>query len=122
MVKLTDVKGVGVSAARKLERVGVRSVGELAELDLRSVAIDGLSPAHIAYLRDSARRFLEAQKRPDLTLVEGLGPSARRKLERAGVTTVDQLADLDLRTRTIPGLSTAHLQKLKRNARYLLPP
>ena len=117
---LTDVKGVGASAARKLKAAGIRTVDELAAIDLRRQHIVGLSSDHVAALRESANRFLEAQVRPTLTLVEGLGPSARRKLEAAGIKTIEQLAELDLRRREVVGLSTEHLQKLKRNARYLV--
>ena len=122
VVRLQDVKGVGPSAARKLERAGVRTPQELARLDLRTTAVSGLTAGHLSALREAARRHLSALLAPDLTLVEGLGPSARRKLERAGISTIEQLAAVDLRRHGIEGLSTPHLQRLKRNARYLLPP
>lgn len=114
------VKGVGASAARKLKRAGVATVEDLANLDLRKQVVEGLSSDHLAQLRENAQRFLDAQDSGGLTLVEGLGPSARDKLERAGITTIEALATLDLRKQTVEGLSTEHLQKLKRAARYLL--
>jgi predicted RecB family nuclease len=114
------VKGVGVSAQRKLKAAGVETVEQLADLDLRKVDIVGLSADHLAQLRDAAQRFLAAQKKSDLSLVEGLGPSARRKLEDAGIGTIEALANLDLRKTDVDGLSTQHLQRLKRAARYLL--
>lgn len=96
------------------------TVEALAELDLRRCKVEGLSTEHLDHLRSNAQRFLQAQAEPDLTLVDGLGPSARRKLEKAGIKTIPGLANLDLRKRDVPGLSTSHLQKLKRNARYLV--
>ncbi len=119
-VELSDVKGVGPSAARKLRKAGVTTVEALAELDLRKQSIDGLSSENLATLRENAQRFLKAQEANDLTLVEGLGPSARRKLKAAGIETIEALARLDLRKTEVQGLSTEHIQKLKRNARYLV--
>lgn len=119
-VELSDVKGVGPSAARKLRQAGVTTVEDLAELDLRKQTIAGLSSENLASLRENAQRFLRAQEANDLTLVEGLGPSARRKLKAAGVASIEELAQLDLRKTEVRGLSTEHLQKLKRNARYLV--
>jgi predicted RecB family nuclease len=89
-------------------------------LDLRTQDVDGLSSENLANLRDNAERLLEAQRAPDLLLVEGLGPSTKDKLHAAGVKTIDDLAGLDLRSADVDGLSTQHLQKLKRNARYLV--
>jgi predicted RecB family nuclease len=121
-VKLRHVKGVGPSAEEKLEASDIATVEELANVDLRSHDVDGLSAENVAQLRDNAKRFLQAQdERGDLTLVEGLGPSAEDKLEAAGVETIEDLAELDLRSADVDGLSTDHVQKLKRNARYLLP-
>jgi predicted RecB family nuclease len=120
-MELKDVKGVGRSAASKLRAAGIETVDELAELDLRRRDVDGLSSQNLTSLRDNAQRLLEAREDGGLELVEGLGPSARRKLEDAGVETIDDLANLDLRTADVEGLSTDHVQKLKRNARYLVP-
>lgn len=119
-MELVDVKGVGDSAARKLREAGIGTVEELSGLDLRRQDVDGLSSENLATLRDNAQRLLEAQQAADLQLVEGLGPSAKDKLHAAGVKTIDELAQLDLRSVDIDGLSTDHVQKLKRNARYLV--
>lgn len=121
LVELTKVKGVGESAASKLEAAGIQTVEELSELDLRRQDVDGLSSENLANLRDNAARLLEAQGSGKLELVEGLGPSAKRKLEDADIDTIEKLADVDLRTVDVEGLSTDHIQKLKRNARYLVP-
>lgn len=118
---LEDVKGVGESATDKLRKAGIDTVEALSELDLRRQDVDGLSSENLASLRDNAQRLLDARKAPDLLLVEGLGPSAKDKLHTAGVKTIDDLAHLDLRSADIDGLSTDHVQKLKRNARYLVP-
>lgn len=117
---LVDVKGVGESAASKLQAAGIGSVEELSELDLRRQDVDGLSTENLASLRDNAQRLLEAQRAPDLLLVDGLGPSTKDKLHAAGVKTIEDLAELDLRSVDVDGLSTDHVQKLKRNARYLV--
>jgi predicted RecB family nuclease len=117
---LEDVKGVGESAASKLRAAGIETVEELSELDLRQRTVDGLSSENLASLRDNARRLLDAQEAPDLVLVEGLGPSTKDKLHAAGVKTIHDLAELDLRSVDVDGLSTDHVQKLKRNARYLV--
>lgn len=119
-MKLTDVKGVGQSAAGKLGAAGITSVEELAELDLRSADINGLSNQNLKKLRANAQKLLRARKDTDLTLVDGLGPSAAEKLEEAGVETIEGLVDLDLRSADVDGLSTENLQKLKRNAGYLV--
>lgn len=118
-MKLTDVKGVGQSAAGKLAAADINTVQDLAEVDLRQTDITGLSEDHVAQLRDRARRILQAQKTGDLTLVDGLGPSARDKLNSAGIKTIDQLVALDLRSTDVDGLSTDNLQRLKQNADYL---
>lgn len=118
--ELQKVKGVGPSAQKKLEKAGIRKITDLAELDLRGDDADGLSKENLAKLRDNAKRFLEAQKKGDLTLVEGLGPSAKKKLKDAGVKTIEDLVELDLRSSRVEGLSTENIQKLKRNAEYLL--
>lgn len=120
-MNLTHVKGVGPSAETKLEASGIETVKELAEVDLRKRDVDGLSSENVAQLRDNAQRFLQAREDTgDLTLVEGLGPSAAEKLNAAGVEAIEDLARLDLRQVDIEGLSTDHVQKLKRNARYLV--
>lgn len=116
----SNVKGVGASVARKLKRIGVTAVEELAILDQRAVRVPGLSPDHVALLRRNARRYLEARRTRDLRFVQGLGPSAVRKLESVGVRTIEELLELDLRSARIPGLSTAHLQRARWSARYLL--
>lgn len=118
--ELQNVKGVGPTAQKKLEKAGVRKIADLAELDLRTHDVDGLSKENLAKLRDNARRFLQAQKDGNLTLVEGLGPSAQRKLKKAGVKSIEDLVVLDLRSDSVEGLSTENIQKLKRNAQYLL--
>lgn len=118
---LLDVKGVGESAAAKLRDAGITSVEDLSELDLRGQDVDGLSSENLASLRDNAQRLLDARGGGGLELVEGLGPSAKRKLQNAGVKSIEDLATLDLRSADVDGLSTDHVQKLKRNARYLVP-
>lgn len=118
---LETVKGVGDSAAKKLRNAGVKDVEALAELDLRQVDVEGLSNSHLKKLRANAQRFLEARDSDDLTLVDGLGPSAARKLNDAGIDSIEDLVELDLRSADVEGLSTENLQKLKRNAEYLLP-
>lgn len=118
---LETVKGVGASAAKKLRDAGIEDVEELSELDLRQVDVEGLSNTHLKKLRANAERFLEAQDSGDLTLVDGLGPSAAKKLNAAGVDSIEDLVELDLRSADVEGLSTENLQKLKRNAEYLLP-
>lgn len=120
-MELEDVKGVGTSAARKLRDAGIESVEDLVEIDMRGNSIDGLSRDHVAKLRNNARRLLEAQDSGDLTLVDGLGPSAAEKLEDHGVESIGDLIELDLRSEDVEGLSTENLQKLKRNAEYLVP-
>lgn len=118
---LEDVKGIGSSAAKKLRAAGVDDVEELADLDLRGMNIEGLSSENVARLRDNARTLLDAVDSGDLTLVEGLGPSAAEKLSDHGVDSIEELVELDLRSEDVEGLSTENLQKLKRNAAYLVP-
>lgn len=120
-MELEDVKGVGPSAARKLRDAGIESAEDLVDIDMRGTEIEGLSRDHVDKLRDNARRLLEAQGSGDLTLVDGLGPSAASKLEAHGVETIEDLTELDLRSEDVEGLSTENLQKLKRNAEYLVP-
>jgi len=120
-MELEDVKGVGPSAARKLRDAGIETIEELVEIDMRGTRIEGLSRDHVDKLRNNARRFLEARDSGDLTLVDGLGPSAASKLEAHGVETIEDLIQLDLRSEDVDGLSTENLQKLKRNAEYLVP-
>lgn len=120
-MELEDVKGIGASAARKLREAGVEDVEDLIEIDMRGRSIEGLSRDHVDKLRDNARRLLEAQETGDLTLVDGLGPSAADKLNSHGVESIDDLIELDLRSEDVEGLSTENLQKLKRNAEYLVP-
>ncbi|PSG96827.1 hypothetical protein BRD56_08580 [Thermoplasmatales archaeon SW_10_69_26] len=120
-MELEDIKGVGASAATKLRDTGIETVEELVEIDMRGRSIDGLSRDHVDKLRNNARRLLEAQETGDLTLVDGLGPSAAEKLNAHGVESIEDLIDLDLRSEDVEGLSTENLQKLKRNAEYLVP-
>lgn len=120
-MSVDDIKGVGPSAAKKLKKAGIKSVEDLAEIDLRSTSVEGLSNDNLTKLRNNANRYLEAQDKADLTLVDGLGPSAEKKLNAAGIETIDDLLELDLRRTDVEGLSTENLQKLKRNARYLKP-
>jgi predicted RecB family nuclease len=120
-MELEDIKGVGASAATKLRDTGIETVEELVEIDMRGRSIDGLSRDHVDKLRNNARRLLEAQETGDLTLVDGLGPSAAEKLNAHGVASIEDLIDLDLRSEDVEGLSTENLQKLKRNAEYLVP-
>lgn len=117
---MDQVKGVGDSAAAKLRSAGIETVEQLSRLDLRRQEVDGLSSENLANLRDNAQRLLRARNAGSLELVEGLGPSAQQKLEAAGVKTIEDLAEIDLRTANVEGLSTSHVQKLKRNARYLV--
>lgn len=118
---LSNIKGVGPSAAKKLKKAGIKTVDDLATLDLRSTEVPGLSNDNLKKLRGNANRFLTAQKNGDLTLIDGLGPSAAKKLEKAGVKNIGDLVELDLRQTDVEGLSTENIQKLKRNAQYLLP-
>lgn len=120
-MQLEDVKGIGSSAADKLRAAGVKSIQDLIEIDMRGRDIDGLSRDHVAKLRENARRLREAQQSKDLTLVDGLGPSAAEKLNAHGIETIQDLVELDLRAEDVEGLSTENLQKLKRNAHYLIP-
>lgn len=120
-MELEDVKGIGPSAAEKLRNADIESIDELIDVDLRSTDIEGLSSENVAQLRENAQRLLQAQDSADLTLVEGLGPSAAEKLNNHGVKTIEELVDLDLRREDVEGLSTENLQKLKRNASYLIP-
>jgi len=115
------VKGVGESAASKLREAGTESIEELSELDLRTEDVEGLSSENLANLRENAKRLLRAQEEGDLSLVEGLGPSTENKLNAAGIESIEDLVEVDLRSTDIEGLSTEHVQKLKRNAEYLIP-
>lgn len=118
---LTNVKGVGDSAASKLQAAGIETIEELSELDLRTQDVEGLSSENLANLRENAQSLLEARNGGDLSLVEGLGPSTEQKLNAAGIESIEDLVEVDLRSTDIEGLSTEHVQKLKRNAQYLLP-
>lgn len=120
-MELDDVKGIGPSAAKKLRNAGIESIDDLIAVDLRSTHIEGLSSENVAQLRENAERLIQAQKGGDLTLVEGLGPSAAKKLNKHGVKSIEDLVALDLRRDDVEGLSTENLQKLKRNASYLIP-
>lgn len=118
---LEDVKGIGPSAAAKLVDAGVETVADLADLDLRKTTVRGLSAENLSTLRGNAHRLLDVREDPSrLERVPGLGPSAARKLRAVDITTVPNLADLDLRAQDVHGLSTEHLQRLKREAVYLL--
>lgn len=118
---LEEIKGIGPSSARKLRVSGVERIEDLAELDLRNGGVEGLSKHHLARLRANARTFLEAQEAPDITLVDGVGPSVAAKLAAAGVESIEDLVELDLRRQEVDGLSTPHLQRLKQAAMHLLP-
>lgn len=118
---LQDVKGVGPSAASKLRAAGIDTVERLAQIDLRAARVAGLSSENVARLRTNARCLLRACNGDgDLTLVEGLGASAANKLRAAGVDSIEDLVELDLRRHDVEGLSTENVQRLKRNARFLV--
>jgi len=72
-MKLTDLKGVGQSAASKLAAAGIETVDALAESDQRQTDVTGLSRDNVARLRENARTLLEAVETGELTLVDGLG-------------------------------------------------
>lgn len=118
-MKLVDVKGVGESAAQKLRASGIETVDELADLDLRSQQVNGLSTENLTALRGNAARLLEARRTGELALVPGLGPSAESKLNAAGIKSIEDLVELDLRKNGVEGLSAENLQRLRREASYL---
>lgn len=117
---LEEVKGIGPSSASKLRASGISNVEDLATLDLRNGGVQGLSKDHLDHLRANARKVLEAQQTPELTLVDGIGPATATKLEAVGVASIEKLAGIDLRVDDVPGLSTRRLQRLKREARRLV--
>ncbi len=56
----------------------------------------------------------------ELTDVAGLGPAKADKLKEAGITTVQELAQIDLRKPTDIGIRSETLKKFKADARKLL--
>ncbi len=118
---LEDVKGIGPSAAAKLVAAGVKTIADLAGLDLRKTTVRGLSSENLTTLRENAQRLLDVRKDPSrLERVPGLGPSAARKLRAVDIVTIHDLAQLDLRAQEVHGLSTEHLQRLRREAIFLV--
>lgn len=52
--------------------------------------------------------------------VKGIGPSAAGKLRASGISSVEELASIDLRNGGVTGLSKDHLARLRSNARQVL--
>lgn len=52
--------------------------------------------------------------------IKGVGPSAASKLRASGISSVEELATIDLRNGGVTGLSKDHLGHLRANARKVL--
>lgn len=90
-MKLSDIEGIGPAFARKLKKVGIRSVEGLLKA--------GATPkARKRIAKDAgfqARTILEWVNRADLYRIKGVGRQYSDLLEKSGVDTVVELAKRD---------------------------
>lgn len=88
MAKLEEIEGIGKAQAKKLEKAGVKKVGDLLE--------KGSTPKGRQELADtttiSPKQILRWVNMADLFRIKGVGEEYADLLEAAGVDTVKELA------------------------------
>lgn len=80
--ELTDVRGIGPSAARALEAQGIRSVADLAKASLEKVtAAPGFGEARGAEIIAAAAALLAAPSAPQSAVQEAASLPVKKKLK-----------------------------------------
>lgn len=84
---IQDIKGVGPATVKKLNKAGVRTLEDVRGMDVAAIAKKtGLDADRLGEWKTEARMLKVLED------VKGIGPSTKKKLQDAGIHSVDDLA------------------------------
>lgn len=116
IMKVTELKGIGPSYEKRLGKAGIKNVYDLREINIRKVSkISGIG-------EDVLRKWKEeAMKIRLLTDIKGIGNGFRKKLERRGIKTIEDLANADKGIAARLGVSEKRFEAWVKEARKMAP-
>ncbi|MEA2054416.1 MAG: DUF4332 domain-containing protein [Candidatus Thermoplasmatota archaeon] len=89
-MKITELKGIGPQYGKKLKRAGIKTIYDLREMNVKKVAeASKIGEQLLKKWKDSA------MKMHLLTDIKGIGNAFRKKLEKQGIFTVEELSRAD---------------------------
>ncbi len=90
IMKVTELKGVGPAYEKKLRKAGIKNLYDMREMNIRKTAkVSGIK-------EDTLKKWKEESMNVKLlTDIKGIGNEFRKKLERRGIRTVEDLANAD---------------------------
>jgi len=90
IMNLTEIKGIGKTYAKKLEKAGVMSIQDLRKMNIEKVAkIAGLGEKSLKQWQERAC-YIQL-----LSDINGIGKKKKKMLEKKGISTLEELAQAD---------------------------
>jgi len=114
-MNITGIKGIGPKYAKKLKKAGIKSVYDLREMSIKSVSkVAGIGEQLLAKWKD------EAMKMHLLTDVKGIGNTFRKKLEKHGIHTIEELSRANKKVAAKLGVSEKRFMGWVREAKKMV--
>jgi predicted flap endonuclease-1-like 5' DNA nuclease len=117
IMNLTDIKGIGETSAKKLKKAGVTSIQDLREINIKKLErISGFGATRLQKWQKEARSLKL------LSDIKGIGPTYQLKLEKLGITTIENLAQANHRDATDIGVSQKRFTDWLQQAKVMVGP
>ena len=114
-MNITEIKGIGPKYAKKLKRAGIKTVYDLRKISIKKVAeITGIGEQVLAKWKD------EAMNMRLLTDIKGIGDTLRKKLEKIGISTIEDLANADKKIASKLGISEKRFMAWVKEAKKMI--
>jgi len=114
-MNITEIKGIGPKYANKLKRAGIKTVYDLREMSAKKVAkITGIGEQMLVKWKD------EAMKMHLLTDIKGIGDASRKKLEKIGISTIEELANANKKIASKAGISEKRFKEWVKEAKKMV--
>jgi len=92
-MNITEIKGIGITYAKKLKKVGITRIEDLREMSIEEIAKKSkISPLLLTKWKK------EAYLIRILRDIKGIGPTFQKKLEKKGIKSIEDLASADAHT------------------------
>lgn len=115
IMKITEIKGIGPKYANKLKKAGIKTVYDLREMNIKSVSkAAGIGEQTLAKWKE------EAMKMRLLTDIKGIGDAFRKKLEKHGIRTIEELSKAKKEVAAKIGVSERRFKEWVREAKKMI--
>jgi predicted flap endonuclease-1-like 5' DNA nuclease len=112
---IQDIKGVGPATVKKLNKAGVRTLADVRAMDVDTIAAKtGIDVERLREWRTEAKMLKVLED------VKGIGPATKKKLQDAGIHSVDDLARAAIHeVAHATNIATARLKEWQQEAKKL---